>query len=60
MTAAFVCVTYVLVGGAVVGVGLLGLAMALTGAVGVVGVVLAVAAAGVAAWQIRVRSAIAS
>jgi VanZ family protein len=60
VTAAFVCVIYVLVGGAVVSVGLLGLAMALTGAVGVVGVVLAVAAAGVAAWQIRVRSAIAS
>jgi len=60
VTAAFVCVIYVLVGAAVVGVGLLGLAMALTGAVGVVGVVLAVAAAGVAVWQVKVRSANAS
>jgi len=61
VTAAFVCVIYVLVGGAVVGVGLLGEAMALTSAVGVVGVVLAAAAAGAAVWQlVPVSSATAS
>jgi MFS family permease len=61
VTAAFVCVIYVLVGGAVVGVGLLGEAMALTSAVGIVGVVLAVAAAVAAVWQLaRVSSATAS
>jgi hypothetical protein len=44
-----------------VGVGLLGEAMRLTGAVVVVGVVLAVAAAGAAVWQLlRVSSATAS
>ena len=56
MTAALVCVVYVLVGGAVVGVGLLGDAVSLTTAVGAVGLVLAAAAAGVAAWQARVRA----
>jgi hypothetical protein len=41
--------------------GLLGVAMTLTGAVGVVGAVLAVAAAGAAVWQrLRVSSATAS
>jgi hypothetical protein len=49
------------VGVAVVGVGLLGEAMPLTTAVAVVGVVLAVAAAGAALWQPRrVSSATAS
>jgi len=56
VTAAFVCVIYVLVGGAVVGVGLLGEAVPLTTAVGAVGLVLATAAAGVAVWQARVRA----
>lgn len=61
VTAAFVCVIYTLVGAAVVGVGLLGEAMALTRAVAVVGVVLAVAAAGAAVSQrLRLRSATAS
>jgi hypothetical protein len=57
VTAAFVCVIYVLVGGAVVGVGLLGEAVSLTIAVAAVGLVLAVAAACVAAWQARAASA---
>jgi MFS family permease len=56
VTAAFVCVVYVVVGGAVVAVGLLGDGVALTTAVGVVGLVLAVAAASVAVWQLRVRA----
>jgi MFS family permease len=56
VTAAFVCVIYVLVGGAVVGVGVLGEAVSLTTAVATVGLVLAVAAACVAAWQARVRA----
>jgi MFS family permease len=61
VTAAFVCVIYTVVGASVVGVGLLGEATTLTGAVGVVGVLLAVAAAGAALWQLRrVRSATAS
>ena len=50
------CVVHVLVGGAVVGVGLLGDAVSLTTAVGAVGLVLAAAAAGVAAWPARVRA----
>jgi hypothetical protein len=57
VTAAFVCVIYVLVGGAVVGVGLLGEALSLTTAVGAVGLVLAAAAACAAAWQAHVASA---
>jgi MFS family permease len=57
VTAAFVCVIYVLVGGAVVGVGLLDEAVPLTTAVGGIGLVLAVAAACVAVWQVRVRTA---
>jgi len=56
VTASFVCVIYVLVGGAVVGVGLLGETVSLPTAVGAVGLVLAGAAACVAAWQAGTRA----
>jgi protein-S-isoprenylcysteine O-methyltransferase Ste14 len=56
VTAAFVCVIYVLVGSAVVGVGVLGEAVSLTTAVCAAGVVLGAAAACVAAWQRRVAA----
>ena len=56
VSAAFVCVIYPVVGGSVVGVGLLGEVVSLSAAVGAVGLVLAVAAACVAAFQARVRA----
>jgi MFS family permease len=57
ISAAFVCCIYALVGGAVVGVGLLGEALPLTGSVQVVGALLAAAAFAAAGWQWRGRTA---
>ena len=54
VTAAFVCCIYSLVGGAVVGVGVLGEWVRFTTAVSVVGLGLALTAAVTAAWQLRV------
>jgi MFS family permease len=51
VSAAFACCIYALVGTAVVGVGLLDEVVALTTAVGIVGVLLAVGALGAAAWS---------
>jgi hypothetical protein len=51
VSAAFVCCLYAVVGGAVVGVGLVGEVISLTGAVGLVGGVLALGSLGLAAWQ---------
>ncbi|HEX4686487.1 MAG TPA: hypothetical protein VH228_06875, partial [Nocardioides sp.] len=53
ISAAFVCCIYALVGGAVVGVGLLAEALPLTGAVQVVGVLLAAGSLAGAGWQRR-------
>jgi predicted MFS family arabinose efflux permease len=60
VTAAFVCCIYVLVGGAVVGIGLLGEAVSFTTAFSVVALVLAVLASAAAGWQLRAggRSAV--
>ncbi len=51
VSAAFVCCIYALVGGAVVGVGLLGEALPLTGSVQVVGGLLAAGSLAGAGWQ---------
>jgi MFS family permease len=53
VTSAYICCIYLVVVASVVGSGLLALAWPLSTAVAVVAVVLAVAAAGVAAWQLR-------
>jgi hypothetical protein len=55
VTAAFVCCIYLVVGGSVIGVGLLGDAATLHLAVGVVGGLLAAAAVVTAGWQLRGR-----
>lgn len=57
VAAAFVCCIYVVVGSAVVGVGLLGEVFRLTTAVAVVGSLLAAAALATAAWQRRAIAA---
>jgi MFS family permease len=57
VSAAFVCCIYALVGGAVVGVGLLGEALPLTGSVQIVGGALAAASLATAGWQRRRASA---
>ena len=53
VSAAFVCCIYVLVGGAVVAVGVLEEVRTLTGAVGIVGGLLTIGAVLVAGWQAR-------
>jgi hypothetical protein len=53
VSAAFVCCIYAVVGGGVVGVGLLGEALPLTGSVQIVGGVLAAASLATAGWQRR-------
>lgn len=55
VSAAFVCCIYALVGTAVVGVGLLGEATALTTSVGIVGALLAVGCLAAASWQLSPR-----
>jgi hypothetical protein len=51
VTAAFICCIYALVGGAVIGTGLLDLGLSFNASLECVAVVLALMAAGAAAWQ---------
>jgi hypothetical protein len=53
VTAAFICVIYLVVGGSVIATGLLDLEVSLSVAVGIVAVALAAGALATAAWQTR-------
>jgi len=57
VTAAFVCCIYLVVAGSVIATGLLDLGLALSAAVGIVAVALALGASGTAVWQLRAATA---